>query len=608
MMGCGERSSGDCSGEPWDDDRQLDRAARNLAAEEDAAITIASLIIRLDAETSSFHRKMGEVAHRVETTGRQIARAGHEISMAISLPLIAAGAAAFAAALEESHRQFGPLYAAWSQLKAQVVDLFTAIGRALTPVFLQLIEAKKQTIQQIRNMVAAFQQLSPTVQRTIVNVLLFLAALGPTILIVGKLIAAVGAIGRALTLLTSPIGLTVLAIAALAAAAIYLITHWERVKLRMVLMWTAIKEAVFDAVDGVLGVLQTLTGWIPKLGDAVKDLRARFDAWADQSLARSAVRIQQLEGALRSGTQAVQAHGAVLEAVRNAIADYNESMRQLAVQTVAIGPRFNAFAAQAEALKRQLDDIVKAGPQAQAQFEAMVMPLDQLAQMWTKADDAARIYADGLQAVAAGYTTYAAALELANRVASGATSLRQAQAILQAQAQTVQDVMSAMQDSIAAFGESIANILDGTAHGFSGFARALEGVIGSVMEKIGKTLVMIGLTAIAYGVLGKAIQHFATNPLAAIAAGVALIALGHALSKSAQSISAQGLSGGGGDGGAAAPAPTAQEGQGSGKIVLELHGDSVISHIFQDPQNQDALAQAFRDLTGRNVIVEPVTV
>src|SRR5690348_11012396 len=104
-------------------------------------MTIASLVVKLSAETAQFHREIESAARRIEQTGKRIQRAGIEISQAISLPIVAAGVAAFKAALDESHRSFGPLYTAWSQLKAAVVDLFTAIGRQLTPVFLGLIAA-----------------------------------------------------------------------------------------------------------------------------------------------------------------------------------------------------------------------------------------------------------------------------------------------------------------------------------------------------------------------------------------------------------------------------------------------------------------------------------
>jgi hypothetical protein len=73
----------------------------------------------------------------------------------------------------------------------------------------------------------------------IIHTLAFLAALGPTLLIVGKLIIAVGAMIKVFSLLLTPTGLLAVAIIALAAAAIYVATHWEAVSLRLMLAWTA---------------------------------------------------------------------------------------------------------------------------------------------------------------------------------------------------------------------------------------------------------------------------------------------------------------------------------------------------------------------------------
>ncbi len=571
-------------------------------------MTIASLEVRLSAVTADYHRQMEDVARRTERVGRRIAKAGLEISQAISLPLLAAGAAAFKAALDESHRSFGPLFTAWEQLKARVRDVGVALGKDLTPMFLQLIGVARSVITYVLSIVEAFSRLPSGVQKAITTTLLFLAALGPTVLVVGKLIKVLGAIPSLFAAITSPVGLAVVAIAAFAAAGLYVITHWEQVKLRMVLVWTAIKEAVFGAVDGLIGVLETLVGWIPVLGDSVKKLRADFDAWADRSLAHSAERIQELEKGLRSGTQAVQEHGAVFQAVRDVIDRYNQGMRELATMSAAIGPRFNAFAEQARLLKQQLDGVAKLSPEMRAQFEGMVMPLGQLAAMWQRADDAARTYDQALGAVSNGLLTYAAAQELANQVASGAITMQQASKILEIEAGVIQDLLGGLQDTIAAFGGAIGDMLSGVSGGFSNFGRALAAVIGGVLQQVGKAAIALGLLSIGFGTVGAAIQKFAANPLLAIGAGIALIALGKVFAHAAEQSVQQNLTGGGGGGAAAAPAPTSPEGPGSGTIVLELHGDGMVSALFEDTRNQDALANVLRDLSGRNVIVEPVTI
>jgi hypothetical protein len=88
---------------------------------------------------------------------------------------------------------------------------------------------------------------------------------------------------------------------------------------------------------------------------------------------------------------------------------------------------------------------------------------------------------------------------------------------------------------------------------------------------------------------------------------VALVALGSALSATAQK-SVNASVGAGGGGGASVSAEAGASSQGSGVLILELHGDAVIATLFQDPRNADALAEALSDLSGREVRIEPRSV
>src|SRR2546422_151781 len=67
------------------------RAARTRPGAGPGPMTIASLVVKLTADAGPFHRELDAAARRMETVGRRIARAGREISLAISGPLIAAG-------------------------------------------------------------------------------------------------------------------------------------------------------------------------------------------------------------------------------------------------------------------------------------------------------------------------------------------------------------------------------------------------------------------------------------------------------------------------------------------------------------------------------------
>src|SRR5690242_5118008 len=123
--------------------------------------TLASLVVKLSLQSASFQRDLETVSRKIERAGKQIRRAGREMTEAISLPLLLAGMAAFKVALDDSHRSFGPLFEAFEGLKAAVHDLFLALGRELTPVFLAIIQQFRVLIQYLADGLKWFDSLSP---------------------------------------------------------------------------------------------------------------------------------------------------------------------------------------------------------------------------------------------------------------------------------------------------------------------------------------------------------------------------------------------------------------------------------------------------------------
>lgn len=517
-------------------------------------MTVASLVVNLTANAAEFHRQFQKAAERADRFGRQLAKAGREISQAISLPLIAAGLGAFKIALDESHRSFGPLFTAFEQLKAHFREAGLSIGQQLTPLFLQLIAVAQQVVVWIQSLIRAFSELPPRVQHAITTTLLFLAALGPTVLVVGKLIQALAAIPKILSLLTSPLGLTVLAIVALAAAGLYVVTHWEQVKIRMVLLWTAIKEVVFDAVSAMLGALAFITTNVPGLGKALAELKDRFDAWADQSIAKTVARLAELEKQLGNSKKGVADFTLMTNDAKKVTDDFKRSIQELNDLAIAMGPTFNFAAGHSANLKAMLDGLIKTGSLSVQQLQALGQQILETAR---NGDFFAK---------------------------------------------TMQTIQTTVGDAFIALGERFGDLFSGLTHGFSGFQKTLAGILGSMLTTLGQAM-------IAFGTAGLAIKTFLHNPLAAIAAGVALVALGKALSNVAQSVVDNPPTGaGGGGGGSSVSSPSGGgTGPGEGTIILELHGDEVVGALFRDPRNQDALAEALFDMSGRNVIIRPAT-
>lgn len=112
--------------------------------------------------------------------------------------------------------------------KAELADATAQLGTQLLPY-------AQQAVHWVSQLIAKFAGLSPETQKWILIAAGIAAAIGPVITVVGGLVSAIGAIsgalaaagpvlagaGGALTLLTGPIGLVVLAVAALGAAWTY---------------------------------------------------------------------------------------------------------------------------------------------------------------------------------------------------------------------------------------------------------------------------------------------------------------------------------------------------------------------------------------------------
>ncbi|GIP38304.1 hypothetical protein J31TS4_15840 [Paenibacillus sp. J31TS4] len=203
----------------------------------------------------------------------------------------------------------------WNRLK----DVAITLGDALIPAMEKAMEAAMPLINALAKMVVWFAQLDPGIQLTIITIAALAAALGPALIIIGKLVTVVGSIisafsalsgaitaaGGVIAVLTGPIGITIAAIAALAAAAYLIYDNWEPIKQFLIDLWAgivnttsaaweAIKSgltAAWDAVSGttkrvyndiasyLTGLWNGIVGFLTTTWDAIKSMaRTSFEA------------------------------------------------------------------------------------------------------------------------------------------------------------------------------------------------------------------------------------------------------------------------------------------------------------------------------------------
>lgn len=181
--------------------------------------------------------------------------------------------------------------------KSAVQDLATSIGTNLLPIITPII-------QKITEWINKFNELSPETQKIITIVGLLVAAIGPVLIIIGKLatgissiISLVNLVGGATTALSlGPMVGIVAAIAAVVAAGVWLYKNWDKVKAaakalgdKIKSVWTSIKTATTNAwnsvknaitapftaaYDKIKNIIKTIKGWFPiKLGKIFKGIK-----------------------------------------------------------------------------------------------------------------------------------------------------------------------------------------------------------------------------------------------------------------------------------------------------------------------------------------------
>lgn len=135
--------------------------------------------------------------------------------------------------------------------KNTLVDAGITIGKVVAPMFVSVAKA-------VARIADAFSNLSPGAQKAIIAFLGILAALGPVIFIIGTLakkfnavVSVVKNVGKVIGFLASPIGIAIVAIAAIVGVIIYLWKTNEGFRNAVIRIWEGIKSAISGAVETI---------------------------------------------------------------------------------------------------------------------------------------------------------------------------------------------------------------------------------------------------------------------------------------------------------------------------------------------------------------------
>jgi phage-related minor tail protein len=189
-------------------------------------------------------------------------------------------------AAREAEGASGTMRALTTELK----NITTEIGQNLLPVVTPAL-AKLRDL--IKDLAQRFKEMSPETQKNIITIAGLAAAIGPLLVVIGKIITSFGtvtmllgklpiaikAVGAAMAwLAANPIGLVITAIGALIAAGVLVYKNWDTVKYYGLQAWGYLKVGVLKAIDAIAGAYEKLLGWVPILGDKIRDAHAKVRA------------------------------------------------------------------------------------------------------------------------------------------------------------------------------------------------------------------------------------------------------------------------------------------------------------------------------------------
>ena len=147
-----------------------------------------------------------------------------------------------------------------TQLKGGFQKIQASIAENLIPVLIPLIDKIRDAISKV----SAWMKENPGLTKTIIIVASaiggLLAVLGPIVIMLPGIIAALPLLGAAFAVLTGPVGLIIAAIVGLIAIGVLLVKHWDSIKLFFIGLWATIVDIFKKHWDKILLILFPAAG------------------------------------------------------------------------------------------------------------------------------------------------------------------------------------------------------------------------------------------------------------------------------------------------------------------------------------------------------------
>lgn len=251
----------------------MTKAAKKLGYESSVAMVqelgLGKSLQELGELTGGSAIKMGKLITRKEGLNAALTLLGPQAkNFAEKTHAMGSAAGSTAAAFEEQQNGINKAGASYDKMVESLKAVAIQIGDKLAPILLSLL-------QRIQPVVDSLMGMSDASWETGLKVAGLVAAIGPAIMIVGKLtvaastvmsvIGGAGGLGVVLAALTGPVGIAVAAVAGFTAAVIYL---WDEIKP----IRDALQTSFMDTFNDIKDVMTSSGHSANGLGQGIKSL------------------------------------------------------------------------------------------------------------------------------------------------------------------------------------------------------------------------------------------------------------------------------------------------------------------------------------------------